>query len=109
MRGPADLSHHIPEEETMNRIKEHLEQRELPLMIRAVLENTKTEPMPLVMSDGTPMTMVGCVFGLGALVGSYIACEEIGPSPADVREAVIFLDQFQTPEELRDAIWGPQD
>jgi hypothetical protein len=91
----------------MNRIKEHLEQRELPKAIQAVLE--RASPMPLVTSEGKPMSMAGCSFGLGALIGSYRACGEISLTPQDVRDVCEFLDSFSTPRELRDAIWGPQD
>lgn len=89
----------------MNRIKEHLEQRELPRMIQFLKDNTDG-PMPTFRTDGGPVTVVHAVMGLGILLGSHIACLNLEPNAGEMASAGDFLSQFETAEELRDAIWG---
>jgi hypothetical protein len=99
----------MPEEETMNRIKEHLEKRELPPYLQVLKSRTKGDPMPTFRSDGRPITMVNVAVGIGMIIGSYIACGDVPADAAELAAVGDFMGEFSTPEELRDAIWGPQD
>ena len=89
----------------MNRIKEHVERRELPSGIQKLKAIGPQGPMPLK-QDGQPIGMVEAGYRLGCIMGAMFCRDFV--TRKEVQEACEFIKGFDTPAELRAAIWGDQ-